>query len=113
MKLLRTYPFEITDSTVPYERYPQLLQGAFSFSFQIANETYYVYVMYAEAINSAVVNIYDNKNEIIISNMPIISEIEKGYPNLLARFKFQQMYALTYNIKNQQFILYDLEDEEE
>lgn len=108
LNILQTYPFQVTDSTNPYDRYPNLVQGTYSFTMQLEQERYYTYVAYSLATDTALVSIYDSNSAIVVSSLPLMNEYQNGYPNYLARFQFNNKYALSYQQQNQQFVLWEI-----
>lgn len=108
LNILQTYPFQVTDSVNAYDRYPNLVQGTYSFSMQLGQDRYYTYVAYSLATDSALVSIYDSNNNIVVSALPLINEYRNAYPNYLARFQFIGKYALSFQQQNQQFVLWEI-----
>lgn len=108
--IIQTFPFIATDSQIPYERYPNLIQGTYSFSFQIDDEQYYVHISYSESTNSAFLSLFDSNNTIVVSNLLVVPEVRNGYPNYLALFKFMNRYALSYQQQNKQFVLWEIQE---
>lgn len=108
LNILQTYPFQVTNSNTPYDKYPNLVQGTFSFTLQLGRDRYYTYVGYSLATNTAMVSVYDSNNNIVVGGLPLMNEYTNGYPNYLARFQFIGKYALSYQQENQQFVLWEV-----
>ena len=105
MTLITYIPFTINTEGSFAEQFLDLRGGYFSFNIPVENESYKIKVFPNFYFETVDITIYDQADNLIISNIPFNFSNNINY--LIGSIAFNN-YSLIYNFKNKRFEFYSL-----
>lgn len=95
-----TIPFLINDTNIFRDRYPELRNGAFIRNIVLNNKSYTLKIMPNFFMESVVINILDDKGNMLMSNLPFV---DSSLTNYLIVDSSLTNYVMNYNFSKKQF----------